>query len=107
MNASPTKPRDIFVAALKLAPEQWDAYLNEACGDDEALRARERNLLLAHQEASSFLEPAVAGLTVTADEQPGEDIGTIIGPYKLLEQIGEGGFGVVYMAEQTEPVRRK
>jgi eukaryotic-like serine/threonine-protein kinase len=106
MNASPNRAREIFVAAVKLAPEQWDAYLQEACGDDEALRDRVRNLLNAHKEAGSFLEPAT-GLAVTTDEPISERPGTVIGPYKLLEQIGEGGFGVVYMAEQTEPVRRK
>src|SRR5215472_6901266 len=107
MNANPNRAREIFIAALKLAPDQWDAYLDEACGNDEALRGRVQSLLAAHREAGSFLEPAGPGLMVTIDDPLSERPGMVIGPYKLLEQIGEGGFGVVYMAEQTEPVRRK
>jgi serine/threonine protein kinase/regulator of sirC expression with transglutaminase-like and TPR domain len=107
MNANPNRAREIFVAALKLAPDQWDTYLNEACGNDEALRGRVQNLLAAHKDAGNFLEPAGPGLMVTIDDPLSERPGMVIGPYKLLEQIGEGGFGVVYMAEQTEPIRRK
>lgn len=107
MSASPNQARDVFVAAVRLAPEQWDAYLAEACGGDEALRDRVRNLLIAHQSAGSFLAPVAAGLAVTTDDSPSEKPGDVFGSYKLLEQIGEGGFGVVFMAEQTEPVRRK
>ena len=49
MNASPNRAREIFVAALKLAPDQWPVYVNEACGEDDALRVRVQNLLAAHQ----------------------------------------------------------
>ena len=83
MNASPSRARDVFVTAVKLAPELWDAYLAEACSGDEALRDRVRNLLAAHQVAGSFLEPA-AGLAVTTDELPSEQPGAVVGPYKLL-----------------------
>src|SRR5437879_691297 len=107
MSANPNKAREIFVAALKRAPDQWQAYLNEACADDAALRDRVQNLLVAHRDAGSFLQPAGAGLMATIDEPFSERPGTVIGPYKLLQQIGEGGMGTVFMAEQTHPVQRK
>src|SRR5579871_1175426 len=107
MNATPKNVRDIFVAALKLTPEQWPAYLDEACGSDAMLRQRVQNLLDAHREAGSFLQPAAGGLMQTTAEPGMDRPGTVIGPYKLLQQIGEGGMGTVFMAEQTQPVQRK
>ena len=107
MNATSPKAKEIFVAALELAPGQWASYLAEACGEDDELRRRVMNLLQAHAEAGSFLESPRADPLATVDETPRERPGTVIGPYKLLQQIGEGGMGTVYMAEQTEPVRRK
>src|SRR5262249_32611114 len=80
-----------------------------ACGHDAELRARVEALLRAHIHAGGFLA-ATEGSNDRerkADEAPSERPGTIIGPYKLLQQIGEGGMGTVYMAEQTEPVQRK
>src|SRR5713226_4888532 len=105
----------IFCAAIEIASEdERAAYLAGACGDDHELQVRVEKLLDAHLRAGSFLEePAVAldaagQMPRGADATPlAESPGTVIGPYKLLEQIGEGGFGVVYMAEQQQPVRRK
>jgi serine/threonine-protein kinase len=105
----------IFCAAIAItSPEERSAYIANACGDDGQLRGRVEKLVSAHFRAGNFLEaPAVGLLAVGAEERQAarevirEGPGTVIGPYKLLEQIGEGGFGVVFMAEQMQPVRRK
>jgi serine/threonine protein kinase/WD40 repeat protein len=101
--------RDIFSAALDIEdPAERSAYLDRVCVDDPALRQRVAALVGAHKPASSFLERPAGDLLATVDQPPiAEKPGTIIGPYKLLQQIGEGGMGAVYMAEQTEPVRRR
>ncbi len=106
MSRNSGSAKEIFLAALKLAPDQWAAYLDEACGPDDELRARVGNLLQAHEEHGSFLQAASDGMLTTDGPAPDRP-GTVIGPYKLLQQIGEGGMGTVYMAEQEQPVRRK
>jgi serine/threonine protein kinase/tetratricopeptide (TPR) repeat protein len=98
----------IFKAAVKLPSDQRDAYLHEVCGDNQALRREVESLLEAHEAPGSFLGRLGAGRELTEDYNPiVERQGTVIGPYKLLQQIGEGGMGAVFMAEQTESVRRK
>src|SRR5262249_46811731 len=98
----------IFWDAAQIASAgERGAYLDRACAEDIELRRRVDQLLQASAKAERFLESPAIHLVTTVDEYPPtERPGTVIGPYKLLEQLGEGGFGVVYMAEQQQPVRR-
>src|SRR5688572_13442026 len=95
------------VARQIMSPDARSDYLHQVCGADEALIERASVLLRAYEEQASFLEsPPAGGVTRTQDQPPPEKPGSQIGPYKLLQQIGEGGMGTVYMAEQTHPVQR-
>src|SRR5262245_46517396 len=102
VDANPRKARDVFLAAMKLPAEKREVYLQEACGDDLDLHRRVSALLQAQAEIGSFHEAP----SHTIDQPITEAPGTVIGPYKLIEQIGEGGMGTVWMAQQTEPVKR-
>jgi WD40 repeat protein/serine/threonine protein kinase len=101
--------RSIFIAALeKDDANERAAYLDQACAGDVLLRQRIERLLKAHEGADSFLErPLVAPVATVNYEPIVERPGTVIRPYKLLQQIGEGGMGLVFVAEQQHPVRRR
>src|SRR5262245_33471095 len=100
--------KSIFLEAIeKHAPDDWPAFLGQACAGDDVLRAGVEKLLRAQAEIGSFHEEPRAPVVMTLDEPIRERPGTVIGPYKLMEQIGEGGMGMVFVAEQTQPVRRK
>jgi eukaryotic-like serine/threonine-protein kinase len=125
----PNRVKDLFLAASALLAPLRPAYLGEVCGEDGQLRAAVERLLAAHDAPDGRIEPLPAspGLAATgsiaqdtrtsagddaprdetADHAPRPDAGTVIaGKYKLIEEIGEGGMGSVWMAQQTEPVRR-
>jgi serine/threonine protein kinase/tetratricopeptide (TPR) repeat protein len=115
---------ELFTQALeKTDPAQRAAFLDEACGSDRTLRQGVEELIRAHEQSSSFLEPAVeiapaaaksdhpaAGATrsMAQEQRPIlEKPGTRIGPYRLLQEIAQGGMGAVFMAEQEQPIRRR
>ena len=96
----------IFAEALEKSAEQRPAFLEKACAGDSKLRQNVESLLDAYAEGE-FLESPALGSSATLDQPIAEDPSPQIGPYKLLQQIGEGGMGTVFMAEQTEPIQRK
>ena len=119
----PTKTaKDVFLIALDAEPADRAAVLDVECAGDAGLRRQVEALLQVHDEPDSVLDRpridlGISGIAIpdpspatgqpTVDQPITEKPGTQIGPYKLLQQIGEGGMGVVYMAEQKQPVKRR
>jgi len=106
------KQKDINLVFLEVVEKpttkERAAYLDEVCRDNLALRSDLESLLRAHEKSGGFLKAPILESNVTLDSSPISEVpGTVIGRYKLLEKIGEGGMAVVYMAEQQEPIRRK
>src|SRR5688572_2555092 len=119
MVASESRAETIFFAALeRSASAERERFVDESCAGDAELRRRVDRLLRAHPVVGSFLESAApdvaAGLAAARAGAPTDvagvvrvDLGTMTGPYKLLQQIGEGGMAVVYLAAQTQPIQRR
>src|SRR5262245_13719879 len=108
MNTDFERIRQVFLAIVERPSAQWGGLLGETCADDTQRRQQAVLLLEAHAQGEGILDRnevgrAPTGVYASSRERPG----TVIGPYKLLQQIGEGGMGTVFMAEQTQPMTRK
>ena len=107
----PSNEEALFALALSKPAAERAAWLDRECGGDSALRQRLEALLAAHEQPDTLLatkaETARPTIKLDLDDAPDEAVGQTLGRYKLLERVGEGGCGVVYVAEQTEPVRRR
>src|SRR5262245_46316922 len=114
MQPDKARIRRVFDEAAEIAPAERAAFLDRECVDDKALREAVDALLASLDDAGEFLAPSKAGHALATDDDAArpaatlhESAGARIGAYKLLQQIGEGGFGVVFLAEQQTPVVRR
>src|SRR4029079_14527050 len=107
MTNSKDQAQSLFLNALEIpTEEERAAYLEAQCGADRELRQEVEELLDHARRLGPFLEPGGEAGDATVAQPISERPGTVIGPYKLLQQIGEGGMGVVFMSEQSQPLQR-
>jgi WD40 repeat protein/serine/threonine protein kinase len=108
MPAQPRSLKEIFLDALAVPPSDRAAWLDAACCPDAEMRRHVELMLAAHDAPQSLIDQlAPAGLATIDEPTIREGPGAVIGPYKLMEQIGEGGFGLVFVADQEKPIRRR
>jgi len=108
MTTPPLDEKAIFNAVRQLGSEDARrAYIGQACGEDGDVRARVEALVRVFEEDEGFLQSPPREFHAALDNPIREGPGTVIGPYELVEQLGEGGFGVVFLAEQQQPIRRQ
>ena len=99
--------RSIFLNALERTPNQCIEFVDAACASNSELRQRVEQLLRVHRELGGIDDGFPSTTALFTGSPFSERPGSVIGPYQLLEQIGEGGFGIVYLADQLLPVKRK
>jgi|GEM_PF-1476080 len=111
MPSSQDQEAALFALAVRKPVSERESFLQAVCGSDKPLRQRLGALLSAHEQPETLLatqaDTAPPTIKLDLDDAPDEAVGQTLGRYKLLERIGEGGCGMVYVAEQKEPVRRK
>ncbi len=108
MTAWNPQANDLFLQAIELQPgEPREAFLGAVCATNAELRAQVESLLRAGARAAEFLESPPEAFGPSIELPMAHALGSMVGPYKLRELLGEGGMGSVYVAEQEEPIRRK
>ena len=108
MAADPKRVKEIFIALSEGAADGRDALLDRECAGDADLRQRVAALLQVHEEPASFLQRPAADSTAAYQPAHGLAVGqTFAGRFKLREKLGEGGMGVVFVVDQTDPVQRR